>query len=159
MTITGPELLKMEQEALASKNARKWHDAALVLEKILKVQPDWEHGYGWFNLAECYEESGRISDARAAYDQAALVCPTDPILVGGRASFLYLHGRATEAFDSYIRLLALDRMHGDSAGAETTMTALTSLASRLGWSGDEVAIQIQSRLDECGTSTPDSPPS
>lgn len=144
----------MEKNAIALKNAGEWQDAAYELEQILEIRSDWEHGYGWFNLAECYEEGGRISDARIAYQQAAHTSPRDPILLGGFASFLFLHGEAEEAFDEYIRLLALDNAQGDTSGAATTMLAITSLGSRLAWPEEDLANQIRQKLAELATSNP-----
>lgn len=148
MSLTGPELLRLSHQATVFRNAENWQDAAHCWEQILSAQPNWEHGYGWFDLAGCYEDSGRISDARLAYEKAVNVSPADSTLVGGLASFLYLHGQTAEAFDAHVRLLMLDRMRVDAVGEARTMTALTSLASRLGWTGDETIIRINQRLAE-----------
>jgi tetratricopeptide (TPR) repeat protein len=156
MTTTETMLLDAAKHSLALKNAGQWAEAAIGFEQILAVQPDWEHGYGWFNLAECYEELGRIRDAGIAYWKAELFSPTDTNLVGGRASFLYLHGEPTEAMDQHIRLLSLERMHPDETAADTTMIALSALSERLGWSGDQLAKHIEKRLQEIDMLTPDS---
>jgi len=137
-----PQLVQLERQAMTLKNAGEWESAARLFEQILQVQPDWEHGYGAFNLAECYEEMGRISDARSAYERAVCGTPKDRTLLGGLASFLFLHGEPREAFDQHIRLLVLEKKHGDSSGMSATTTALKSLGSRLGWSQEETESRI-----------------
>lgn len=141
-------LIETGRRALVLKNAGQWHEAASGFEAVLAVRPDWEHGYGWFNLAECYEEIGRTGEAGVAYQKAELFSPTDPVLVGGRASFLYLHGEPMDAIDQHIRLLSLDRLHSDKSAADITMVALSALAARLGWSEDQLARHISKRLPE-----------
>lgn len=136
------QLLQLWHQAVNLKNVGEWKSAADLFEQILKVQPNWEHGYGAFNLAECYEELGRISDARSVYVRAVHGTPTDRTLLGGLASFLFLHGDPQEAFDEYIRLLVLERKHRDDNGMSSTKTALRSLGSRLGWSNEETESRI-----------------
>jgi len=145
-----PQLVQLERQAIILKNAGEWESAARLLEQILQVQPDWEHGYGAFDLAQCYEELGRISDARSAYERAVCGTPTDRTLLGGLASFLFLHGEPQEAFDQHVRLLRLERKHGDSNGMAATTTALKSLGSRLGWSNEET----ESRIAEASAALP-----
>jgi tetratricopeptide (TPR) repeat protein len=111
---------------------------------LLKVQPDWEHGYGYYYLADCYEQAGRISDAKTAYQEALRFAPFDPVLRGGYASFLYLYGHPNEAFDEYLRLLKLDHHSGNAVGIELSTTALKTLGMRLGFSEDEVIKRIRS---------------
>jgi len=142
MTDQSSELVKMWQEAMALKNAQRWQEAARVFERILLAQPDWEHGYGQFNLAECYEGAGRISDAEVAYRSAIRATPTDPTLLGGLASFLYLHGQPKEAFDEHVRLLRLEEKQGNIDGVACTTTALKALGLRLGWSDAETTMRI-----------------
>ena len=137
-----PYLLQLWRKASALKNAGDLQSATSLFEQVLQSQPDWEHGYGFFQLAQCYEESRRIADARAAYERAVQISPTDPILLGGFASFLYLNGDPRQAFDEHIRLLALERKRGDTNGMASTTTALKSLGSRLGWSDKETEAQI-----------------
>ena len=148
MTPADLTLIEQSRDALALKNAGMWHEAATRFEQLLAVHPDWEHGYGWFNLAECYEESGRISEASLAYQRAVSASPTDSVLVGGRASFLYLHGELIEAVDEYIKLLSLDQTEGNQIAAETTMTALSALATRLDWSKEQLAAHIENRQSQ-----------
>jgi tetratricopeptide (TPR) repeat protein len=136
------QLVQLWQQAMKLKYAGEWESAVQLFNQILQVQPDWEHGYGDFNLAQCYEELGRFSDARSHYQRAVHVAPTDRIILGAFASFLFLHGKPTEAFDSHIQLLTLERQDGDSDGMYATMTALKSLGYRLGWSQEETESRI-----------------
>lgn len=142
MTQEIQKLIELWHRAIYLKNAGDWGAAACLIEQILLLHPNWEHGYGEFNLAECYEELGKIDDARLAYERAVASSPTDRTLVGGLASFLFLHGQPREAFDQHIQLLALERRHGDDRGILDTTTALRLLGSRLEWSSKEVESRI-----------------
>ncbi len=144
------QLVRMWEAAIALKNEGDWQDATRLLELILVEQPSWEHGYGHFNLAECYEGAKRIREADAAYRLAVLLGPTDPTLLGGLASFLYLHGKPMEAFDAHARLYMLELKRGDVASAACTATALKALGSRLGWSEDETMSQARVRSGVIG---------
>ena len=63
----------------------------------MKEQPDWEHGFGFHYLAGCYE-MGKLELAEKCYNAALQYEPANPILFGGLASFLYLHGEPEKAF-------------------------------------------------------------
>ena len=141
-----PNLLQLWRKAFALKNAGDPQSAIPLLEQLLQLQPDWEHGHGFFDLAQCYEGIQKIADAKSAYERAIQNSPTDPILLGGFASFLYLHGEPRQAFDEHVRLLALERKRGDANGMSATTTALKSLGSRLGWSDKETEDQIAKAL-------------
>ena len=148
MIETPTHLLRLWRDAVALKGDRQWALAAQLYERILAAQPDWEHGYGYFHLAQCYEEIGSFHDASSAYQRAVLSMPSDPILRGGFASFLYLHGDPNYAFEQYICLLGLDKKRGDNDGAAASITALISLGSRLGWSEEETKSQIEKAILE-----------
>jgi len=135
-------LVELEKRALALKNSGKPGEAAVLLENILLEQPGWEHGYGAFSLAECYEEQGNIERAKAAYGNAVRQSPSDPILLGGFASFLYLHGEASQAFDAYLRLLSIDVAQRNVHGSTATVLALNELGRRLGLSQEAIEARI-----------------
>ena len=135
--------LEKWRQAMRLKDSRNWDSAAKLIEDLLREQSDWEHGYGHYHLAECYEERERTDKARIAYESAVSKSPTDPALLGGLASFLYLHGDAAEAFDRYLQLLALDRKQGNEAGAAQTLTALRTLGSRLNLSEEEIESKVR----------------
>lgn len=139
-------LVDLWRRSLEMKSAGQWNAAADVIARILREQPDWEHGYGAFNLAECYEQLGRIGDARTAYESAASRASSDRTLVGGLASFLFLHGEPSEAFDQYVRLLILDRKQEDEVGMSAASAALRALGAKLNWSTEEVESRISAAL-------------
>ena len=139
-------LSKLEESAHALMKANRWEEAANQLKQLLALQPDWEHGYGWYNLSECYEEMGRLSDARTANLRAMDFSPFDVLLVGGMADLLYLHGDALEALDMHVRLLEIYRLHGDVFGAERTMLSLDDLATRVGWTQEQLRSFISERM-------------
>lgn len=141
-------LVELWREGLELKNAGKWESAAAVFEEILGIQPDWEQGYGYFNLAESYEEKGKLDDARTAYERAVECTPSDRTLLGGLASFLFLHGQPDDAFREHLRLILLELARNDTEGARSTRLALDALGSRLGMSRNDVEELIDRSLRE-----------
>jgi hypothetical protein len=135
-------LLDLERRAFVLKNSGKPGEAAVLFEQILKEQPCWEHGYGAFSLAECYEEQGNLGKAKTAYGTAVGANSTDPILLGGYASFLYLHGEASEAFDTHLRLLGIELEQRSTESSATATLALNELGRRLGLSQETIDDRI-----------------
>lgn len=88
-----PKLVELWNQALKLKNTGQHGPAAHLFEIILRKQPDFEHGYGDFSLAQCYEDLGRIGDARSAYERAVARAPADRTLLG--VSILSLPAWAT----------------------------------------------------------------
>lgn len=123
-------LIEIEKQAFALKNEGNIAQAVTLFEQILMEEPQWEHGYGFFSLAECYEELGRYNEARIAYDKALRNSPKDQTIFGAYASFLYLHGDATDALNAHLNLLRLESSQGSAT--ESTKMALYTLAERLG---------------------------
>jgi tetratricopeptide (TPR) repeat protein len=137
------QLAELARQAWALQRAGEISGALTAYQSLIVQRPDWEHGYGMFNLAECYEELNKLPEAREAYERAVQFAPADTILLGGLASFLFLHGDSLEAFAKHLELLKLERRKGDKAGADQTMVALNALGDRLGWSKEEVATRVQ----------------
>lgn len=146
MTLMSDSLLELAKRALALKNSGRPGKAAALYEQILSFRPDWEHGYGASSLAECYEEQGDIEKAGLAYQSAVSANPTDPVLLGGYASFLYLHREASQAFDAYLKLLALDLAQSNAHGAAASVLALNELGRRMGLSQEAIDARIARRL-------------
>src|SRR4051812_31226270 len=87
-------LEKMSLDAVKSGN----HELAIdCFRKIITIQPNYEHGACFYNLACSYEDIGKIDLARENYKKALEYMPNDEIYLGGYASFLYLHGSSDEA--------------------------------------------------------------
>ena len=135
-------LLELAKRALVLKNSGRPGEAAALYEQILSSQPDWEHGYGAFSLAECYEEQGDIERAGLAYQAAVSTSPTDPVLLGGHASFLYLHREASRAFDAYLKVLAIDLAQSNAQGAAANVLALNELGRRMGLSQNAIDARV-----------------
>jgi tetratricopeptide (TPR) repeat protein len=135
-------LVELEKRALALKCAGNPGDAVVLLEKLLEEQPGWEHGYGAFNLAECYEEQGNLEKARVAYAEAVARNQIDPVLLGGYASFLFLHGELAEAFDTHLLLLSVEFKGKSNQGVSDTILALNKLGRGLGLSQEVIDARI-----------------
>ena len=131
-------LLDLEKKGLAALREKKYQQAALLFEKITKISPDYEHGMCFYDLACSLEEIGEIKKARDAYEKAISYAPDDPLRIGAYASFLYLHGNAHEAFETYLSLLRIYKNENDNDGVSSCHQALYSLGSKMGWSNEQV---------------------
>jgi len=137
-------LVKLEQEALALKNAGKKEEAAQLYSAIVTERPDWEHGLTFYNLAGCLEDLGQLEQAEKSYQSAIEYGPSNPIIWGGYASFLYLHGDPKDAMEAHLKLLSLERASSqpDTEEIEHIKVALVSLADKLGMSREDLNDQI-----------------
>ena len=140
-------LAKLDEEALLLKNAGRNEEAAEIYTQIVQQQPDWEHGQSLHNLAQCYEDLGRLELAEKFYKRALNMQPAYDIFLGGYASFLYLHGDPLNAFDWYMRLLSSERMQRFDEGAESCILALRTLGEKLGWNPDVVNEKIAEAVE------------
>jgi len=127
-------------------NSGKKEQAVELFSAIIKQRPDWEHGLTFFNLAGCLEDLGQLEQAEQSYQRAIKYGPGNPIIWGGYASFLYLHGDPQDAFEAHLKLLRLERAccsEPSSEQVETITIALTSLADKLGMSREDLNEQIE----------------
>jgi tetratricopeptide (TPR) repeat protein len=74
-----PDLRELEAKALAAQRSENWDLAVAVWNSILADQPNWESGYGYYNLADCYTRLGQLDSAEAAYRQAISIAPEDSL--------------------------------------------------------------------------------
>lgn len=135
-------LVELEQRALNLRNSGRLEEAAELFAKIVEDQPDWEHGLGFYNLATCYEELGRLKQAQEGFMAALQYEPENTIFLGGLASFLYLHGEPEKAFEAHLQLLKLEKMAGNVADVESLKTPLRALGEKMGLSQIEVTDRI-----------------
>jgi Flp pilus assembly protein TadD len=142
-------LINMEKQAFSLFQKRNFAQAATVFKAIVADQPDWEHGMGWYNLAGCYEDLGNFPQARECYEHALQYGRGNPVILGGYASFLYLHGDAQDAFDQHLALFRLEkrsftqeRQAGDPKKLESIQRMLLNLGKQIGLSEEEVKEKI-----------------
>ncbi len=145
-------LVKLDQEALQLKNSGRISEAAELLSVIVEQQPNWGNGLGFLNLARCYEDLGQFEKAAKSYRAALQYAPASELILGGYASFLYLHGKPEDAFDAYVKLLRGYWDENSEDDISSCMLALNALGGRLGWSRDMVAEKLRHRLDNRGGS-------
>jgi tetratricopeptide (TPR) repeat protein len=139
-------LVELEQKALSLQNAGKFKEAAELFAAIVKEQPDWEHGRGFYSLANNYEDSGQLEKAEQAYKSALRYQPAYDIFLGGYASFLYLHGDPERAFKAHLELLEIERIAKDDVAMESTTIALRALGEKMGVSEAEIERRIKNGL-------------
>jgi tetratricopeptide (TPR) repeat protein len=130
---------ELERRAIDFRNSGHLEKAAELFSAIVQEQPDWEHGMGFYDLAVCSEDLGRLELAEECYNAALRFETANPIFLGGLASFLYLHGEPEKAFSSYLRFLEVGGMGKDQKGVEI---ALQVLGKKMGLSEAEVTERI-----------------
>lgn len=133
-------LVELEQKALSLQNQGDYKDAADLFKRIVDENPNYEFGLCLYSLAYCLEELGELAEAKKNYIKAIEYDNEDPNRLGGYASFLYLHGNASEAFDKHIELMKLENKLG--LDVSTTIIALKRLGEKLGLTEEEVLGRI-----------------
>jgi tetratricopeptide (TPR) repeat protein len=136
-------LIELETKALSLQNAGKFKEAADLFSEIVKEQPNWEHGAGYYSLGNCYEDSGQFEKAEEAYKSALRYQPANRDFLGGYASFLYLHRDPESAFKCHLELLEVEKISHDNAGIESTTIALRELGHKMGLSDAEIENRIE----------------
>ena len=142
----GHQLVEMERRARALRDAGDLKGAIELFSAIVERQPDWEHGMCYYEIAGCYEDLGEIAKAEPFYRKALIFDPENEIYMGGLASFLYLHGRPQDAFDSYLELMRRYALHGMEARIEKAKPALMTLGEKLGMTHDQVMSRVQEAI-------------
>jgi Flp pilus assembly protein TadD len=135
-------LIDLERRASDFQKSGQIREAAELFSAIVKEQPDWEHGLGFYSLACCYEDLGQLELAEGCYNAALRFEPANPYFLGGLASFLYLHGEPEKAFNAYLTLLEVYKMERDEKGVEQATIALKALGKKMGLSEASVAERI-----------------
>lgn len=139
--------IALEREALASMNRQDYGRAVSLLSRLVEDHPSYEHGKPHYDLACCFEELGQFDEARASFVRALEANPTDPIFSGGYASFLYQHGTAQDAFDAYVRFIAI--VGPQSELGQRSWPAVIALAEKLGIGEQEAQRQIREVEETC----------
>lgn len=111
-------------------------DAAKVFEKIMAIDPAWEHGIAAYSLACCYEDLHRLLDAERMYLYALDQEPGNYYYLGAYASFLYLYGEPCQALRYYFKHLKLDNYRQEIV--EECMPALLALGQKLGLAESDI---------------------
>jgi Flp pilus assembly protein TadD len=142
---------KLAVGGLRALQRKDYKEAGGQFRTLVTLQPDWEHGEAYYNLACCLEELGRFRKARRAYLRAVQFQPNNPIYLEGLASFLYLHGAPGEALWAHMKLLEV----GTKRQRTQSRIVLLSLGKRLGISKETLSDAIQSAAVEATTVPPD----
>jgi tetratricopeptide (TPR) repeat protein len=133
-------LVQWEQEALYKMNHGDIEGAIQLFKKILEVNPNYEHGLAFYNLAGCLEDIKEYKQAEENYLKALEYGPYDTIILGGYASFLYLHGDTQKAFDYHLLLLKEERKF--NGRTDDLINVLNELGLKLNFSEKEINSKI-----------------
>ena len=131
-------LILLYQDAIASMNVRNFEQARKLLNTIVIEQPNFEHGGAFYDLGCCLEELKEYGSARRAFEKALSHEPTNPIYLGGLASFLYLWGDPKEAFEKHLSLVRLEQSQGDVEGIKQTAISLQALGKKIGLTSEAI---------------------
>jgi tetratricopeptide (TPR) repeat protein len=81
-------LRQIEARAFAAQKAGRYADAIGLWRSILDAQPNWEHGYAQYYLADCYVRTKQFQCAEEAYRRAVEIGPQDKLFTAALQSFL-----------------------------------------------------------------------
>ncbi|NCF71419.1 MAG: tetratricopeptide repeat protein [Chlamydiales bacterium] len=139
------DIIEIEEKGLEANVNGDFKLAAECFKKITEIDPDFEHGQCFYNLAEALEEIGEIDEAEKAYLKALEYYPDDYLRLGGYASFLYLHREPEKAFKVYLDLIRVYKSFGSSEqDIDSISPVFFTLGEKMGWSKEKV----QKAIDE-----------
>lgn len=140
----GLNLIELEQKGLAELNQGNYQKAIEYFLEIIEVNPNYEHGMCFYDIACAYEEIGEIEKAQIHFEKALSYIPDDPNRLGGYASFLFVHGDPTIAFEAYLQLFKLEQAQHLTEASKSTIEGIKILGEKIGISEEEI-IQMTSR--------------
>src|SRR5581483_3416713 len=88
------------------KHQKRYDEAEDLFQQALKLRPKYMDPHK--NLAEMYEEIGRINDADNEFRRAVSLAPLDTNTRNTYGEFLRKHGRASEAREQFARSVEAD---------------------------------------------------
>lgn len=138
-------LPKLYNSAIKKIRQKQYKYATDELKAICMIQPDYECGYAYYNLARALHKLEKCSDASNAYLAAIKQDSKNEIFWGGYASFLFLHGNPQEAFNAYLQLYRIEREN--MMNTDDTLIGIKELAQQLKLSDAE----LKKRLKNLGT--------
>lgn len=136
------DLIKLEQQGLAEMNAGHLDNALKYFLKLARNNPMYEQGIIFYHIAGIYEDLGEIQKAEQYYKKALKLMPSDPIRIGGYASFLYLHGDPLLAFKFFETILRIELGLGQNQKIKDTVNILKTLGKKIGFSEGEINNRI-----------------
>lgn len=141
------EMIEMERQGLVALNQARFEEAAEWFRKILAIDPGWEEGLGFYNLACALDEIGKLKEARRAFERALIYRPDEVIFWGGYASFLYEFGDPGEALAAHLSLYKNQERLEQTEGMKRTRIGITALGKKLGLSEKEIEERIAQHLE------------
>lgn len=136
-------LRDIERRARFLQREGKLSEAISLFMQILRVNEGWEHGLCCFEVASCYEELGNTAMAYQYFKRSLAFEPESDLFLSGLASFLYVHGTPSEAFDTHLELVGLLARHRSDDRLSVARTALQELGKKLGMSDVQVSDAFQ----------------
>lgn len=129
-------LLQLESQALNAYRENDFITAITLYKKILKIQDDFEHGGGWFQLASCYEETGQIELALKSYQQSLKKDPDDYIKLCAYGSFLFQIKDYIGAYKIYNKIYHYEV--ANNIDPSNTLVAISELVKKNNILGSEL---------------------
>ncbi len=101
-----PSAVTLNDLGLVRKNQKRYGEAADLFEQAIGLRPKYMEPYK--NLAEMYEEMGRLVDADGQFQQAVSLAPLDTNARNTYGHFLLQLGRISEAREQFARSAEAD---------------------------------------------------
>ena len=128
-----------ETLARQERDTGNYTHALALFHEILSMDPDYEHGLCYFEIAGIYEDQNNFKLAEDNYRKALQQEPDNTVYLGGLASLFYLHGNPQDALEVYLELFRLEA----EQQRETMLPAIHRLGERLGISPDNMEQLLQ----------------
>lgn len=91
------QLVQYEKDARLAEQAGNLDQAIALLNQLVDLQPDYEHGAPYYQLALLQQAKGDNLSARRCYEYAISYEPSNPIFLSGFAEFLMINSAPEEA--------------------------------------------------------------
>lgn len=131
-------LIELERKGLEATSNEDYKLAATYFTSLVNLNPNFEHGMAYYNLADALDEMGDTNAAEEAYLKALDYDATDTIRLGGYASFLSRYRSPLKSFKVYLDLLRVAKSINDLPCIEGCLYSLFSLGDKMGWDKKEV---------------------
>jgi len=101
-----PNAVTLTDLGLVRKNQKRYDEAADLFARAIRLRPKFADAYK--DLAEMYQETGRVADADANFQQAVSLAPLDTGARNRYGIFLLEQGRSADAREQFARSAEAD---------------------------------------------------
>jgi tetratricopeptide (TPR) repeat protein len=86
-------LRELERDALEAQRSEKYPEAIALWKRLLALNREWERGYPFYYIADCYTHIGELELAEEAYRNAIGLAPEDELFTVALSSLVEARNR------------------------------------------------------------------